>query len=102
MSYGGGKPRFSETLRLPGRFLRWWITLNIIFTIFFAWLWSIATMSAAQRVGTAVVLLLIDVYLWGSALWFVAAHVVVSGGRLTRRVGHRRTRTDLSDIVEPA
>jgi hypothetical protein len=99
VSDNDGKPPFSETLRLPGRFLRWWITVNIIVTIFFAWLWSIATMSAGQRVLTAVVLVLMLVYFWGAALWFVAAHVVVRGEQLTRRVGHRRTRTDLSDIT---
>lgn len=99
VSNDGGTPRFSETLRLPRRFLRWWLAFNIIATVFFAWLWSIARMSGAQRVGTAIFLVLALVYFWAGALWFVAARVVVSGGQLTRRVGHRRTCTDLSDIA---
>jgi hypothetical protein len=99
VSNDGATPRFSETLRLPKRFLRWWLAFNIIATLFFAWLWSIGRMSGAQRVGTALFLIIGLVYLWGGALWFIAAHVVVRGGQLTRRVAHRRTRTDLSDIA---
>src|SRR4051812_38346144 len=94
------RARFTKTLRLPSRFLRWWIVVNVAATAFLAWLWSVAHMSGAQRWVTAVVLLAALSYLGAGALWFVAMHVIIEGEKLTRRVGHRRTRTALSDIVD--
>jgi hypothetical protein len=94
-----GERRFTETLRLPWPVLRWWIAFNVIATVFLGWLWSIARMSAGQRVGVAAVLVFLLLYLWGGALWFAASHVIVRGGELTRRIGHKRTRTAVSDIA---
>jgi hypothetical protein len=99
MSAGGTQTQFSETLRLPWRSLRWCIGIDVVVTVFFAWLWSIASMSGPLRVGTAMVLLLLLLYLWGGALWFVAAHVVVRDGYLTRRLGRERSRIALDNIV---
>jgi hypothetical protein len=94
-----GERRFEETLRLPWRLLRWWIAFNVIATVFVGWLWSIANMSAGQRVVTAVFGVYTLLLLWGGALWLMAAHVTVKGGILTRRVGQRRTRTAIADIA---
>jgi 4-amino-4-deoxy-L-arabinose transferase-like glycosyltransferase len=87
-------------VRLPQRFLRWWIALNVVVTAFFAWLWAIARMTGPQRIGTAGFLLLVLVWLWVGALWFVAWRVVIDDRGLTRRVGHRRTRTPLTDVAK--
>ena len=95
----GQVSRFSETVRLPRRILRWWIGVNVVVTVSFVLLWAVADMTGAQRVGTAVFLLLVLLWFWGGALWFVASHTVVDGGTLSRRVGHKRTRVALSDIA---
>jgi hypothetical protein len=98
--------RFKETVRLPRRFLRWWITANIVVTVGFSVLWVIADMNATQRVATAVFLLVVLLWFWGGAMWFVAFHVTVDDQTFVRRVGHKVTRIAIEDIaatrVEPS
>jgi hypothetical protein len=93
------QPRFEETVRLPWRYLRWWIAFNILVTIGLGLLWSVAHMSAGQRFGLAVVILFVLIWLWGGALWFVAFHTEVIDDALTRRVGYKVARTPLRDIA---
>jgi hypothetical protein len=92
------QPRFAETVRLPWRWLRWWIAFNVLVTIGFGLLWSVAHLNAGQRVGFAVVMLFVLVWLWGGALWFVAFHVEVNDEQLTRRIGYKLTRIPRGDI----
>ena len=95
----GTAPRFTETVRLPRRILRWWIAANVVVTVGLVLLWAVADMTGAQRLGTGAFLLIVLLWFWGGALWFVASHTVVDGGVLSRRVGHQRTSTALTDIV---
>ena len=95
----GRASRFSETVRLPRRILRWWIAVNVVVTVGLTLLWGVADMTGVQRVGIAAVLLVVLFWFWFGPLWFVASHVVVDQGTLSRRVGHKRSRAALSDIV---
>ena len=99
-SQGSSDARFIETVRLPRRFLVPWITIDVVVTVFFVWLWAMAKMTDGQRVGVGVVLVVTLFWFWGGALWFVATHVVVDDREMKRRVGHRHTRTPLSDVAD--
>jgi hypothetical protein len=91
--------RFSETVRLPRRFLLPWVVFDCVYAAFLVWLWSVATMRGGQRVGTGLFLLATLTFLFGGAFWFVASHVEVDDDELRRRIGHRRWRVPLSAIA---
>ena len=70
-------PRFSETIRLPRRYLVPWVVFDCVYAAFFTWLWAIASMTKGQRVVIAVILGVTVVFLFGGAS-FAAMRVVIS------------------------
>lgn len=91
--------RFSETIRLPQPWLGVLLGYGALATVGLTVLWSVASLTATQRLVLGVVLAWVAVLLLGGPLWFIAMHVSVNERVLRRRVGHRRRRIALSDVL---
>jgi len=59
----------------------------------------VLSLGPGERVVVGLFLVVCAALVIGGPLWFVAMHVVVEGGTLTRRVGHRRRQVRLADVT---
>src|SRR5690349_3653088 len=85
-----GDVRFDETIRLPQPWLGLLAGYGVLATGAMAVVFIVLSLTTGERVVVGLFMVVCAVLLVGGPLWFVALHVVVDGGTMTRRVGHRR------------
>jgi hypothetical protein len=94
-----GDVRFDETIRLPQPWLGLFAGYGIVATGAMAVAFFVLSLTAGERVVVGLIMVVSAVLLVGAPLWFVAMHVVVDGGTISRRIGHRRRQVAIADVA---
>ena len=95
----GISERLSETIRLPQPWLGVLVGYGALATAGLTLLWSVVSLTATQRLVLGGVLAWSAILLLGGPLWFIAMHTSVDDRMVRRRVGHRRRRVALTDVL---